>query len=148
VHDLFLEQLGDTKLQPVIAAFFRRLIDVRNMLALYKQVRWRLKGASPFIGGGTLGRGGLEEMAGKGDVAAVFHLVARLTGELPAAGGSLERHLLSWLTRSVRRWEVEGGEAGALLAHLWRCYVEARNLGVIIAGRSLDRASLREELVR
>ncbi len=148
LYDLFLRQSGEMKLQPVIAAFFRRLIDMRNVLALYKQVRWRLEGAPPFIVGGTLGKERLEETAEQGDMAAVFHLVARLTGEVPAAGGSPERHLLSWITRCVRRWEIGEGETGAVLAHLWRCYMEARNLGVIVAGRSLDRATLREELVR
>lgn len=145
--NLYLEQVAGGPLQPVIGEFFRRHIDLKNIMALYKQLRWRIKTPPSFIKGGTIGWGALREVAEGKDPAGVASLAGRLAGREVAAAGPVEVPLLAGLTRLVRRWGREPEGIGLVLAYLWEGYVEARNLSIIIHGRDLDREMVRGELI-
>lgn len=77
-------------------------------------------------------------------------LVRKLTGKEAGliSPGSLERLLLTWLTHNVRRWGRNPSGPGMILDYLWRCYLEARNLGLLIYCRGVGRELLREELIQ
>jgi ATP synthase (C/AC39) subunit len=145
--DLYLELAAAESLHPVIAGFVSALIDLRNVMTLYKHLRWRIRVSPVFLGGGSLGRGTLLTVQEEGDPAGVIRLAARLTGQEPASTAALERELLHRITRLVRRWRVTTPGPGTILDYLWMCQLEARNLGIISQGAGLDRDTLREELI-
>jgi ATP synthase (C/AC39) subunit len=145
--DLYLELAAAEPLHPVIAGFVTALIDTRNVMTLYKHLRWRIKVLPIFIDGGSLGSGALLTVLEKSDPAGVLRLAARLTGKEPSSAASLERELLCRITQLVRRWRVAAGGIGTILDYLWMCHREARNLGIISQGAGLDRDALREELI-
>lgn len=147
--DLCLAEVSAGKLHPLIREFLGRLIDARNVITLYKQIRWRIMDSSPFIKGGEIGESVLKGVAARNDLAEVTLLIRRLTGEdVPiASAGMVERHLLTAVTRFVRRRGREGGFTGLILDYLWRSYVEARNLSLLILCRN-DRQACERELVQ
>lgn len=146
---LWLEGVATKRLHPPLGEFFRRLIDLRNVVALAKGLRWRPASPPPFVGGGSLSPALLGEIAARGEPEALLRLLERLGGggveEWAAANP--EPPLLGALTKEIRRWGKEGSGIGPILDHLWRCCLEARNLGIIIRGRDLDREAIRRELV-
>lgn len=147
--DLYLTGTFSAPLHPVVGEFFRRLIDTRNLMALQKQLRWRIKAAPRFIRGGWIGEGSLREAAQRRESAAIATLMERLTGrkiEISPAGG-VEQPLLADLTRRVRRLGREA-ETGLILDYLWGCYVETRNLSLLVHGAGVDRETLVRELIR
>lgn len=147
--DLYLAETVSSPLHPLVGEFVRRLIDTRNLLALHKQRRWRIKDPPRFIGGGRIGEGTFRAAAESGESAGLTPLLERLTGEKPGAGrdGGMEQPLLAGLTRQVRRMGREPG-TGLVLDYLWGCYVEARNLSLLIHGAGVGRETLRMELIR
>jgi vacuolar-type H+-ATPase subunit C/Vma6 len=146
--DLYLEEMAAGSLHPVIALFFRALIDLRNLMTLYKQMRWRIGKHPAFLHGGSLGKATLRGVLEGGDQAGILHLAGRLTGKEPTPAASLETHLLCGITRRMQRQGVAAAGTGTIFEYLWSCYVETRNLSVILQGGDLDPAELREELIR
>ncbi|WP_298269084.1 hypothetical protein [Geobacter sp.] len=139
---------GATARHPEIGVFFAYLVDGRNIVALHKHLRWRIAFPLPLVAGGRLRPDLFRNAAAAGDPAAVFPLVARLTGrEAGPEAGSVEHLLLTGLTRKLRRRGRES-EVAQVLDYLWRCAVEARNLSLLIHGGAQERAALRTEVVR
>ena len=122
--------------------------DLRNLMTLYKHLRWRIGKVPVFISGGKLGRAALREVLEGGDPAGVIQLGGLLTGKEPVPAASLETHLLRWLTHRMRRRGMAAAGTGTILEYLWTSYVEARNLSVIFQGVDLDPDTLRKELVQ
>lgn len=146
---LYLEEAITGSLHPLIRAFMGRLIDTRNVITLYKQVRWHIKASPSFIREGRAGESALREMAEKNDMAEVTLLIRRLTGvevEI-ASAGTVENLLLTGITRFLRRRGREPAGPGLILDYLWRCYVEARNLSLLIHCGE-DREALGAELIQ
>lgn len=135
------------RLHPAVREFCRYLIDRQNLVALYKGLRWRIASPLVFVAGGTLRLSALEEARGKGDVAAVAPLVRRRCGtEPPLSASGVEKALVDGLSHLLRRRAREGEAVGLVLEYLWRCYTEARNLGVLLHAGGMEREALREEL--
>ena len=133
---------------PEIKAFFTCLVDGRNIVALHKHLRWRIASPPPLVAGGSLRPDLSREAAAQGDPAAVFPLVARLTGRVAGPeAGSVEHLLLAGVTRMLRRRGRES-EVALVLDYLWRCAVEARNLSLLIHAGAQEREALRREVVR
>ncbi|KAF0216105.1 MAG: hypothetical protein FD174_3867 [Geobacteraceae bacterium] len=147
--NLSLGEVIKGPLHPLIREFISRLIDTRNVMTLYKHLRWRIKAPPAFIEGGGIRESALREIAEKNDMAEVSPLIRRLTGEEveAASAGNVERLLLTAITRLVRRRGREPAGTGLILDHLWRCYVEALNLSLLIHCRD-DREAVRRELVQ
>jgi len=146
---LFLEQVAGAAQHPPIGEFFRALIDMRNLLTLYKQLRWKIGKPPAFVRGGDIGRSRLKEIAERGELAEVIQLIHSLPGmgEAPAGRENVEHLLLVWLTGRVRRWGREPAGIGQILDYLWRCYLEALNLGLLIHGRGMEPELLAGEVV-
>ena len=147
---LFLEQAGCGGLHSAVGKFFRYLIDMTNIMTLYKQLRWRIKPPLSFIAGGRMKGStfrGLHEGEGLNGLPP---LVRSLTG-MPAqisAGVSPEPLLLQGLSRLLRREARESDGIGLILDYLWRCYMEARNLNILSHCGGMDREILRTELLQ
>ncbi len=146
--NLYLEEVINGRLHPLIREFISRLIDTRNVITLYKQLRWRIKSPPLFIGGGKIRESALSEIAEKNAMEEITPLIRRLAGEEVevASVGVTERLLLTGITRLVRRRGREPAGTGLILDYLWRCYVETRNLS-LLAYCGDDREAVRRELV-
>lgn len=146
---VYLEQVAGSAPHPLIREFFRAIIDMRNLLTLYKQLRWNISKPPAFVKGGDIRRSKLREIAERGELAEVTHLIHSLPGMggTPAGRENVEHLLLGWLTRRVRRWGREPAGIGLILDYLWRCYLEALNLGLLIHGRGMEPELLAGEVV-
>jgi vacuolar-type H+-ATPase subunit C/Vma6 len=147
----YLAQAAASRLHPVVRQFFAAFIDLRNVMILYKQLRWDVAEGAAFISGGTIEPSRFERALARREPAAVDDLVKQATGRgaVPAAAseGALETVLLSSLTRRLRQAGRDSEDVGTILDYLWRTYVHARNLAVMFHGRELDAGTLERELI-
>lgn len=144
-----LEYIINADLHPVLKTFFMRVIDSRNIIALYKNVRWGVKSEQDFIQGGTIGESRLRDAMRKEDIFGVLQIARTLTGisiAKPDASG-VEAALYRGMTIFLKRTGREPSGIGLILDYLWRCSMEAMNLGVILYGRDIDGDIIRAELI-
>ncbi|WP_298035761.1 hypothetical protein [uncultured Desulfuromonas sp.] len=145
----FLVLRAGQKLHPAVAAFFRYLVDIRNLLSLYKHLRWKLREAPPVLAGGKIQRGLLVQVWKGGDPSGLGPLLERLTGSRPELTASgLEGALLGGLSDLLRRQGRDPLQAGVLLDYLWRSYVQARNRSLLQRMGDSFEGDLAEELIR
>lgn len=147
---LYLERMTALPLHPLLREFFRSLIDMRNLVTLAKQLRWHLHEPQAFIRGGEITPERLGKVLEEGTAAGLATLLAAVPdiGALPAAPFNPEPQLFGWLTGKVRRLGRVPLGVGLVLDYLWRCFVEAHNLSLMIHGEGLDHETLRAELIR
>jgi len=146
----YLEHLIQSELHPLIRAFFTRIIDARNLIALYKYLRWEVEGTPRFIAGGRIGERRLRETKDKANIFGVMSIVRALTGmdvEKPDASG-VENALYRGMTRFLKTASRETSGIGLILNYLWCCSMEARNLGVLLYGGDAEREAVLAEMVR
>jgi vacuolar-type H+-ATPase subunit C/Vma6 len=147
--NFYLEQTAHARLHPVLAAFFSRLIDMKNLIILAKHRRWRITAPPSFIGGGKLRAAHLLDAARAPGMTGSARLLRRVTGtEVDPTAGNVESLLLAAISRMARRAGRETEGIGLILDYLWRCSMQARNLSLLVHGPEIDRELLGEELVR
>lgn len=126
---LYLERLARQRLHPALRDFFALTVDLKNLVAAAKQLRWGVIDPSRLIAGGKVSRARLEKALKQRDE-------AELLGLLPwfhdrpapqAVPEKLEHLLLVHLTREVRRHAADRLGAGFILAYLWECYLQSLN---------------------
>jgi vacuolar-type H+-ATPase subunit C/Vma6 len=146
----FLSVTAQAGLHPVMKRFFRRLIDARNIMNLYKYFRLELTAPPPFIEGGNVPEDRFKEIINGLDVAAVVSLVRELTGIKIGTPDStqVESALYKGMTRYLRKEGRDPLGTGLILDYLWKCSIEARNLSLLLAGRDLEREAVSAELVQ
>jgi vacuolar-type H+-ATPase subunit C/Vma6 len=145
----YLEYVVTLRLHPVIKKFFIRTIDSRNLLTLYKRLRWELKAEADFVRGGSISVRKLGAADEKGDMFNALRMIQAFTGEdvqIPDAT-NVEKAIYTAMTRTLRREGREPSGVALILDYLWRCSTEIRNLGLVIHGEGIDRDVLRTELV-
>jgi hypothetical protein len=146
--NFYLEQTAHTRLHPVLAEFFSRLIDMKNLIILAKHRRWRIETPPSFIRGGKLRASHLLDAARAPEMTGVSRLLRRVTGtEIDPTAGNVESLLLTAISRMARRAGRETEEIGLILDYLWRCSMQARNLSLLVHGPEIDREVLGGELV-
>ena len=148
--DLYLAETAASRLHPLIRDFLACLIEARNIIILYKHLRWRISTPPVFIAGGKSDVATLVKLAKRANQEELLLLMRKLTGTKMAITTveSVERLLLAWITRRVRRRGREPLQPGAILAYLWRFYLEARNLGLLSYCHGAERELLRTELIQ
>ena len=135
---------------PVLRAFFRRLIDARNMLALAKLLKIKSTADHSFISDGTISTERFDEILSGRNAQAADKLVGELTGEMISAvdltriEACLYRGISRWLKRESRA--VPG--TGPALEYVWKCSIEAMNLSILSYGQDLGKDTVAAELVR
>jgi vacuolar-type H+-ATPase subunit C/Vma6 len=148
LSNFYLEQTAHTRLHPVLAEFFSSLIDVKNLIILAKDRRWRIAAPPSFIGGGKLRASHLLDAARAPEMTGASCLLRRVTGtEVDPTAGNVESILLAAISRMARRAGRETDGIGLILDYLWRCSMQARNLSLLVHGPEIDRELLGEELV-
>jgi len=136
---------------PAVRRFFVAFIDQRNVMTLYKQLRWGFRDASAFVAGGTLETSRLVDAAGRGDNACLDACVREVAGDaapaVPATEVALESRLLSSLTRALRRGAREGDAVELVLDYVWEVYANARNSALRLHAGNVDEVVLEQELI-
>jgi len=136
---LYLERAVAEQRHPLLAEFFRRLVDRHNLLALAKSLRWGAATPPVFVSGGSVPARRLAAAAGA-EERETLAVVRRLAGgEAELAPETLEPLMLSRLGGFLHaaRWQPDG--VGAILDYLWGCRGYARNLSLLLHGARLDR---------
>ena len=135
---------------PLLRAFFRRLIDARNILALAKLLRIGTTAEHSFIPGGTVGTERFDDILAGRNTQAADKLLSELTGEIISAVDL--KGIEVCLYRSISRWLKRESRAvpgiGPALNYLWKCSIETINLSVLFYGQDLDKDTVAAELVR
>lgn len=142
--DKFLADSAARAPHPVIRGFFRTVIDMRNLVSAYKRLRWGMEAAPPVIEGGSAGARRLRGIATE---AALLSAIRRFTGLEAERPSEVENLFLKRLLIYSKDAARSSGAAGFVLDYMLRCHLEARNLGLIFAGGSLERELLRTEIV-
>jgi vacuolar-type H+-ATPase subunit C/Vma6 len=152
-HELtkrYLSVIVGAGLDPVLQAFFMRLIDARNTLALAKLLRLETPAEHPFIPGGTIDAVKLEEILDRRSRPDMERLLREMTGEeiASADNAKLEASLYRGITRSLKKAGRSPLSIGPILEYLWRCSIEAMNLSVLCYAQGLERDLVAAELVQ
>lgn len=150
---IYLQQIVEERLAPLIKQFFALFIDMRNTMVLYKQLRWDVGEKAAFIAGGSTARERFEQTLARKDPAGLDTLIKETTGLLsvPAAAneGALETVLLRTITKKLH--DIGRASAsdsvGLVLDYVWRLYVQARNLAVLHHAHDVAHQTLERELI-
>jgi hypothetical protein len=135
---------------PLLRAFFRRLIDARNMLALAKLLRLGTTADQNFISGGSVDTARINDILVRRNEQAADKLLRESTGEMRITADL--KGIEASFYRSVGRWLKRESRAtagiGPALDYLWRCSIDALNLSVLYYGQNLGRDAVSAELVQ
>lgn len=149
---IYLQYIRKQRLHSVIKEFFLSFIDLRNIMLLYKQLRWEVEGGLPFISGGTIEPLRFQQLLARKDLAELDTLVTSVTRlktlTTASTEGAVETALLASLTRKLHKLGRGNEAVGLILDYIWRIYIQARNLAVLYHGKELDADTLERELVQ
>ncbi|KPJ80315.1 MAG: hypothetical protein AMJ58_09005 [Gammaproteobacteria bacterium SG8_30] len=148
----WLAQAVKGRLAPSVRAFLVAFIDLRNVVTVYKRLRWEIEDEEPaFIAGGSLLIERLAAASARGAMAQFDALVREVAGRdappLAASETALETVLLGHLAGRLREDAREGGDVAVLLDYLWRLYVAARNRALLLHADVQGTAMLERELI-
>ncbi|HEY5674458.1 MAG TPA: hypothetical protein VIR78_12180 [Malonomonas sp.] len=110
------------------------LLDMRNLLAVYKHLHWQVTAPPPLLSGGELETALLKKIWAAGDLSGLLNLVVKRAGQPgdPEKTG-VEDFLLQGLSSKLRRGGREPLQLALLLDYLWRCQLAARNRGLLLS---------------
>jgi vacuolar-type H+-ATPase subunit C/Vma6 len=146
--DACLGHVARSRLHPAVAPFVTRLIDMENIVALSKQLRWRMA-EHGFIEGGSISTIHLRAAALDREGGTTRGLIGRVLGVVEAdpASDGLVPLMAARLGGILRRQGQEPDGVGLILDYLWRRLTETRNLSLLLHGVDLDRETLGREMV-
>lgn len=152
----FEQQLANTYLEYASAAaphtlikdFFERIINARNIISLYKCLRMNKAAVPVFISGGTIPKSVFQEILNMNDISRLISIVKEEAGiKTSETGPNIETLLYRGITRRMRKAGREPLSFAVILDYLWRCSIEAMNLGVIFHAKGLERDVIAAEIV-
>jgi len=143
--DCFFNEISTLRLNPIIKSIFSYIIDSINITILYKYLRWRVKTAPLFINGGSFNK----RMLNIEKIDGLIQLIHRLTGIYieTITPSNIEITVKRGLMKRIKTLQREGSDTGIIFDYIWRRYIEAENLGIILYGEGLDRDVINKELL-
>jgi vacuolar-type H+-ATPase subunit C/Vma6 len=144
--NIYLENTINSKLHHTIRDFFIYVIDSRNIMAVYKHIRWQIHDYPPFINGGSIKEARLRMVFERQDISEIASLVQKLTGIMTDAK-NIENSLLKGIMHFLKKTTRDPLCIGIILNHLWRCYVETVEAGIALHSRELDRDVIAAEMI-
>ncbi len=144
--NIYLENIFDHKIHRIIRDFFSYVIDSRNIIAVYKHIRWNMRNEPQFIEGGSIKEAGLKGIFKRRDVLGLSAIVHKLTG-IVTDTGNIENSLLKGINRFLRKTAKDPLSIGVLMEHLWRCYAETIDAGIKLYGREINRGIFESETI-
>jgi vacuolar-type H+-ATPase subunit C/Vma6 len=148
LNRLFFDNTTLSDQHPVIKNFFTHLIDAKNIIALFKYLRWNISTDLQFINGGSIRTSILSGLLMSHDMALLTGLLEKMTRKdiekLDAS--TIENILYSALTERIRSAAGTNEDVELILNYLWRSYIEAQNLSIILHSRDRERDTVREAL--
>lgn len=138
-----------SRLDPVIRRFFGMIIDARNVTNIYKFIRLSAKQTPFILQGGSVPMKRLTNVLEKNDLTMVPELIREVFGigiETPDTA-SIEGALYRGITKILRKGASDPLSFGPMLYYLWRCSIEAVNLGLVLRG-GLDREIIMREMIQ
>jgi vacuolar-type H+-ATPase subunit C/Vma6 len=146
----FLERAATSRLEPALAEFFRFFIDLSNIMRTYKHVRWELAAEPRLIAGGSIPTARLRQIASTRDSALLTQVVQQATGHAASPTeieSRLETILLKALTDRLAARRRDDRAINVVISYLWRRYIQARNLAVLVHGADVAVDVLEHELI-
>jgi hypothetical protein len=147
----FLAGVMATRPHSAVRRFFVAFIDLRNVMTLYKHLRWGIHDASAFVPGGTVPVPRLADASSRGDTACLDACIGEITGgAVPTATVgevALESRLLSRLTQRLHKAGREGDDCELVLDYAWSVYIRARNRALRLHAGDAAAATLERELI-
>jgi vacuolar-type H+-ATPase subunit C/Vma6 len=148
ITGICLNEIIRSRLHPVMKSFFETLVDAINIMTIYKFLRWNIRTESLLVEGGSIRSSTLKRLIRTGGNPDITEFIKERTGlgteELTAS--RIENRLHRGITKKARVLKRDGSDIGTILDYLWKCSTEARNLGILLHGKNIDRDVLREEL--
>lgn len=132
---------------PAVRLVLTHLVDLRNLLAVYKKLRWELITPCVYLAGGTLSLATLKNIERTGRVQAMESLLGPIAGERKVSAEGIETALMDQLRRNLRRSGRVGDPFGAILDFLWSHFIRDRNSRLRHLCADLDPGTLDAELV-
>ena len=149
---VYLQEVAAARLHPAVRAFVASFIDARNIVLLYKALRWDVGRTDQFIAGGTLDVSVFTEARARQDAAAVDALSARVARRTPRSLApsepALETALLNGLTALLNSRRRDVDDVDVMVAYIWRVYVNARNRSLLHHARDVDEGVLGREVLQ
>jgi vacuolar-type H+-ATPase subunit C/Vma6 len=133
--NVYLENTIDSKLHQTIRDFFKYIIDSRNIIAVYKHIRWQMHDYPPFINGGSVKKARLRRIFERQDISGITTLVQKLTGIITDAK-NIENSMLKGIKCFLRKTAKDPLCIGVILDHLWRCHMETIEAGIALYGHN------------
>jgi len=130
-----------------VRALLVYLLDMRNLLAVYKHLHWQIPSLPPLLTDGELDPSLLEGLFRAGDRSGMLKLMAKRAGQTgnPEAIG-VEDFLLQGLAARLRHAGRDPLQLGLLLDYLWRCQLTARNRGLRLNDLTVPKRPQRAEV--
>lgn len=128
--NVYLENTIDSRLHHTVRDFFISIIDSRNIIAVYKNIRWQMRDYPPFIDGGSVKEARLRRIFERQDISGITTLVQKFTGIITDAK-NIENSLLKGISRFLGKTAKDPLCIGVILDHLWRCYAETIEAGMM-----------------
>jgi len=105
--------------------FFQTRVDMRNLLAMHKALRWQSEKSPPFIDEGSFPQSSLDRFMKADSLKGLEDFARRRLAQ--RASGNLEFDLIHGLAILLhRRARFAGGGPTMILSHLWNLYAGLR----------------------
>jgi vacuolar-type H+-ATPase subunit C/Vma6 len=132
-------------MHPLMKAYFVRIIDARNIIALVKFLRLSPKTAPAFVPCGSIREQEFAAIIKRKDQVDILRLAG--IRDIGAGLMSVEPALYRAMTRFLRKADRDPLGIGPVLDYLWRCSIEVMNLSTLFHGRGMDRDVIDREMV-
>ncbi len=143
MNERLLEYLFFISKSDLMKGFFSYLIDMRNIMNLYRSIKWGIP-FRDFVSGGIMDKRLFDKLRRESDLAVILDTIKRLSG---LSEENPEDAFLKGLSLKLKKLSYGPDGTGLILYYLWSLYIECRNLSTILETKGLEKARLTEELL-